>query len=474
MHNDILVELKKTALPTLALMLLSTAMIGRYIGKVEAGGTIYIRADGSIDGTTDIVTVDNVTYTFTDNIYDSIVVEKSNIIIDGNRHTLNGSSLGPAMGFNLTSVSNVTITNTNIEGFHNAPSICLFQASNNTISGNNITGFYGISLSSSTNNSIYGNNIRAYHMLCPYSVGISLSSSNSNCIYANEIVWSDYGIRFESSSSNCIFGNTIAGNGYGISLSSSSNNSIYGNYIGGNYNYNIGIWSSSGNRFYHNTIGATIGPNPAVGLNNSTDTWDDGYPSGGNYWGGGGLILPTDVDVKSGPYQNKTGSDGIVDTPHVIDANNTDNYPLMGMFSDFTVWDNETYHITTICSFTISDFNWGYRMNITGTWEKALYFNVFGPEDIVGFCRIMIPRAFMEGPYAVLFTNEVNSTELPISNSTHVFLYITYNHSGHVMIVPEFRSFFILPLFMITTLLAVILYRRQLKKRSTSAPIRNF
>jgi hypothetical protein len=103
-------------------------------------------------------------------------------------------------------------------------------------------------------------------------------------------------------------------------------------------------------------------------------------------------------------------------------------------------------------------------MNINGTWEKALYFNVLGPADTVGFCRIMIPRAFMEGPYAVLFTNEVDSTELPISNSTHVFLYITYNHSGHIMIVPEFPTWTsVLLVFIVLTVAIVITKRRLLK-----------
>ena len=52
--------------------------------------------------------------------------------------------------------------------------------------------------------------------------------------------------------------------------------------------------------------------------------WDDDYPSGGNYWSD-----YTGVDEYSGPYQNETGSDGIGDTPYVIDENNQDNYPFM-------------------------------------------------------------------------------------------------------------------------------------------------
>jgi hypothetical protein len=54
------------------------------------------------------------------------------------------------------------------------------------------------------------------------------------------------------------------------------------------------------------------------------NVWDDGYPSGGNYWSD-----YAGVDEKSGPGQNLTGSDGIGDTHYIIDGNNRDRYPLM-------------------------------------------------------------------------------------------------------------------------------------------------
>ena len=58
------------------------------------GGTIYIRADGSIDPPdAPIITYDNVTYTLTDNITssaDGIVVERDNIILDGGGYTVQG------------------------------------------------------------------------------------------------------------------------------------------------------------------------------------------------------------------------------------------------------------------------------------------------------------------------------------------------------------------------------------------------
>ena len=59
----------------------------------------------------------------------------------------------------------------------------------------------------------------------------------------------------------------------------------------------------------------------------SFNIWDDGYPSGGNYWSN-----YTDIDLYSGPYQNESGSDGIWDHPYVIDENNQDNYPIVPEF----------------------------------------------------------------------------------------------------------------------------------------------
>lgn len=53
-------------------------------------------------------------------------------------------------------------------------------------------------------------------------------------------------------------------------------------------------------------------------------TWDNGYPWGGNYW-----YDYNGTDLFRGPYQNVTGSDGIGDTPYVIDESNVDRYPLI-------------------------------------------------------------------------------------------------------------------------------------------------
>lgn len=83
---------------------------------------------------------------------------------------------------------------------------------------------------------------------------------------------------------------------------------------------------SSDNRFWHNNINNPIQVRDVFG--GSMNLWDDDYPSGGNYWND-----YSGVDQKSGLSQNITGSDGIGDTPYVLDANNQDNYPLMESYA---------------------------------------------------------------------------------------------------------------------------------------------
>jgi hypothetical protein len=84
------------------------------------------------------------------------------------------------------------------------------------------------------------------------------------------------------------------------------------------------------------------------------NVWDDGYPSGGNYWSFhsiGGWDTE-DIDIYRGPYQNETGSDGIVDTPVSLNQNNTDHYPLIiprlrnpfPPVAKFHVWSSDPLH----------------------------------------------------------------------------------------------------------------------------------
>jgi len=317
-------------------------------------GTVYVRADGSIEPSdAPITTYDNVTYTLTDNITssgDGIVVERDNIIVDGAGYTLEGTE---GKGIIMSERSNVTIKNTKIETFrygvwihsssNNKISDCEisggeygvylwdWNCDHNTIAGNKITkkgrGIYVAS--TSYNNTILGNEITNCQ------VGVWLESSN-NTVSGNSITEPmggyEYGIRLYASSRNMISGNNIENHQYGIGFYGfARNNTISENNITNNDNgvFFLGF-SPSDNSFSHNNF---IGNHQQVSRDDphTINIWDDGYPSGGNYWSD-----YNGTDLFSGPYQNVTGSDGIGDTPYVIE-DNQDNYPLISPWTPVTL-----------------------------------------------------------------------------------------------------------------------------------------
>jgi len=406
-------------------MVEASVVSGGVTGTAEATETnmwqaeiIYIRADGSIDPPiAPISTFDNVTYTLTGNITSDahgIVVLRSNITIDGAGYTL--QCMGAlSTGIYVESGSNVTIKNAKIKDFDsglsffgNTPALKFNRVLGNDIV-NNTRGIMGGGFSYN----ISGNNI------INNTWGVELFASSNNTIDGNNIIANDHGITlWDESSNNSIFGNSIDSNIYGISL----------------------VYGSSDNQIFHNNFINNAMQADSWGYNN---TWDDGYPSGGNYW--------SDYNGYDSDH------DGIGDTPYFIDENNTDHYPLMGRFSDFSA--TSEHHVQTVCNSSISSFQYN------GT---AISYNVSGENDTAGFCRICIPTPLMNATYKVF----VNGTEvlynlLPCSNETYSYLYFNYTHSTEqVIIIPEFSSFLIPSLFMIATLLAVIVYKRKHAKIS--------
>ena len=328
---------------------------------------------------------------------------------------------------------------------------------NNTLSGNNVgaNGYDGIYLSSSSNNdTLSGNDVTANS----YDGVVLDTYSDNNTLSDNNVANSEEGIDIWSySDTNVLSGNNVTENTIvGIDLSYSFDNTLSGNNITANW-YGIYLGSSSNNRIFHNYF-----------LNNEQQTylgggsinmWNDGYPSGGNYWSN-----YAGVDLKNGLYQNQTGSDGIGDTPYVIDANNTDHYPLMGAFHTYLVrFHGPPFNnVTVISNSTITDF-----LTVTSFENQeavAIEFNVTGKQGSAGFCRVSIPTAIMNGTYTVFVNGtEIPFTLLPCSNASVSYLYFTYRHSTEqVAILPEFPPSNILPLFIIITLLgAMILKRKQ-------------
>jgi len=393
------------------IILVPSSFTALEVQRVEASGTIYIRDDGSIDPpTANITSLDNVTYTLIGNINDSIVIERDNIVIDGAGYTVQGT--GSGTGITLSGRSNVTIKNTEIT--NNVYGISLNSSSNSSISGNNITNnSCGISLYSPSNyNSIYGNNITANN-----EGGIRLYSSNYNSIHGNNITANSMGDGIslhDSSSYNSIRGNNITANSLAL-YGTSSFNSVHGNNITAN---NIYLYSSN-NSIYHNNFANNTNHIEYSSMN----VWDDGYPSGGNYWND-----YTGNDVYNGAGRDQLGSDGIGDALYTIDMINKDRYPFMAPidFFDVGVWNGESQEVHVISNSTISNF----QVNET---EKTIDFNVAG-EAGSGFCGVIIPNLIKQELWGGNCTVLVDEKRVETGNWTdaeNTYIYFTYEHSEH-------------------------------------------
>jgi len=285
------------------------------------------------------------TCTLTTDLTETIEIDSDGITLDGNGHMITGSNTGN--GINLLGRNGVTIENTNVRNF--SFGIYLYNSSNNTLSGNNANPNYGgtgIVLWGSSYNTMSSNNASnnynsivlrgsSYNTLSGNNAsnnyyGIVLWDSSYNTIFGNNANSNkEDGIYLEDSSYNTLSGNNASNNYEGIVLySSSNNNTLGGNNANSNNDYGIFLVSSSNisiyNNFFNNTRNFGL-----FGMSNNN--WNTTKTSGSNVVGGfylGGNFWA---------YPNGTGfsqtcadsdSDGICDSPYVLDANNTDYLPL--------------------------------------------------------------------------------------------------------------------------------------------------
>jgi parallel beta-helix repeat protein len=188
---------------------------------------------------------------------------------------------------------------------------------NNDVSYNNITEG-GVYMTGNGNATICDNTI----INSGWDAGIDFDGGNS-LLSNNYIATGNDGVYLDGGSTNTVVNNTLINNAIiGFFLYESVNNVIYDNNVIGNGLAVMLSFTSDNNTFYHNNF---INNNQSASTAfTGSNAFDDGYPEGGNYWSD-----YTGVDVHSGPYQNETGSDGIGDTPYVIDPNNIDHYPLV-------------------------------------------------------------------------------------------------------------------------------------------------
>lgn len=220
-----------------------------------------------------------------------ILVNCSNVTID----IINITETGPAI--HLIRSSDIIISNSSFSDNRNC--IDLRESRNIIIKYNDF--FYSDGYDGRL---LHKNNILLY-----YSENVIIQKNNISLAYPNV-----NGINMHFSDHNIVRNNTILSiDRYGVC------------------NY----YDANDNSIYHNNFAN----NQRNALDNCINNqWDNGYPSGGNYWGD-----YEGLDLFSGPNQDINGSDGIGDIPYNISGKgkNKDYYPLINATWSWNVPPNK-------------------------------------------------------------------------------------------------------------------------------------
>jgi parallel beta-helix repeat protein len=300
-------------------------------------------ADGTIDPpTAPIEHVFADVYVLTGDITsisDGIVINRENATLDGQDHTIQGAHLASTVGVYISGKSNIAIRNLRITGY-----------------------YYGLEIDSSSyieiSRCVIEGNIGD---------GIFLDEASHVNLTQNVVAsnFADGIFLYWYSNQNDISGNMINNNSYrGIDLYGCHNNTIKENYVASNNMTGIYLFSSFNNTIFHNNI---VDNNVQAETYQSQSIWDYPYPSGGNYWND-----YSGTDLKTGPNQDKAGSDGIIDEPRVIDTNNSDSYPLTTFWgatygdvnNDRTIDIYDAILLSNAFNSTPTDPNWNSKADL--------------------------------------------------------------------------------------------------------------
>lgn len=298
--------------------------------------------------------------TITDNEADGVYLYKCNTVnVRRNVLVRNVVGIFPNTCFNCTITFN-DISNHSREAIKIIYSEHIV-ASENTMLGNSRAGlglFY--STDSVVENNVINRNLNH---------GVWLDNASNSIVAGNNVTYNNWhGIYLHVSHSCTVKNNLINSNLNGLDFWLADNNTVTNNVVKEN-SYAMHLEDCVYNKIFHNSFSDNTQQVAMFGQ--CENSWDDGYPSGGNYWSyyGG-------VDLYKGSLQNLIGSDGIGDTPYVIDAESSDRYPLM---APYRVHDLGVVNVSMISSKIY--VGWMVDVSVTvenvGQYIESLNLSVF-------------------------------------------------------------------------------------------------
>jgi nitrous oxidase accessory protein NosD len=240
----------------------------------EPFSTVIILPDGSISPSTAPIAQSRNTYTFKDNLYARIIIQKSNIVLNGAGYTLQGPYNG--------------------------------TAANNWIVGN-------------------GPNQQINGTFTDYIIGVDFGGKDVDGITVKNLNIRNFSIGiYVWTKNNTITKDNFSDNIVGI-LVSGSNQTLTDNYIANNqrglfFGFNNKVTNVvptdievNHNDFEHNMVQLNGCGCESINASEPPHDWDDGRE--GNFW--------SDYNGTDSNY------DGIGDSPYVIDSLNLDRFPLL-------------------------------------------------------------------------------------------------------------------------------------------------